>query len=85
MDYISPHGRSDEVSRKVDLVRDWLERTGLPGVVLTTSGGVAWLSGGTTNPIERGSRESPLWLVVTPKSLGAITTAVEFPRLRAEA
>src|SRR6187551_483257 len=31
VEYLSSHGRSDEVSRKVDLVRDWLERRGLPG------------------------------------------------------
>jgi Xaa-Pro dipeptidase len=77
--------RRDEVERKLALVRDWLDRRGRPAVALTTHASVAWLTAGLTNPIDRGDPTSPLWLVVTPGRAVAITTAVESPRLEAEA
>jgi Xaa-Pro dipeptidase len=74
-----------EVDAKLELVRGWLDRRGLAAVALTRPGPVAWLSGGLTNPIDRGDPISPLWLVVTPWRAVALTTAVELPRLVAEA
>ena len=74
-----------EVDAKLELVRTWLDRRGLVAVALTRPGPVAWLSGGLTNPIDRGEPISPLWLVVTPWHAVALTTAVELPRLEAEA
>ncbi len=81
----STSSRRDEVEAKLALVRDWLERHGRPAIALTTQASVAWLTAGLTNPIDRGDPTSPLWLVVTPSRAGAITTAVERPRLEAEA
>ena len=66
------------------LVRDWLDRRGRPAVALTTQASVAWLTAGLTNPIDRSDPRSPLWLVVTPSRVVAVTTAVERPRLAAE-
>jgi antitoxin VapB len=80
----STQTRRAEVEAKLAAVRGWLDERGLPGVVLTQAGPVAWLSGGVTNPVDRGEPTSPLWLVVTPDRAGAVTTAVELPRLRAE-
>jgi Xaa-Pro dipeptidase len=79
-----PASRIAEVEAKLALVRSLLERRELPAVVLHGSGPVAWLTGGVTNPIEPGSPASPLWLVVTPTEVGAVTTNVELPRLQAE-
>jgi len=74
-----------EVEAKLVLLRALIERHGLPGLVLTDAGEVAWLTGGITNRIEPGNPSSPLWLVVTPTSAAAVTTNVERPRLEAEA
>src|SRR5579862_845560 len=80
----APASRSDEVAAKLALVRGLIDRRGLPAIVLHEPGPVAWLSGGTTNRIEPGSSASPLWLVVTPDTVAAVTTNVEQARLHAE-
>lgn len=82
---ISHGGRRSEVDVKLALVREWLDAKGLPGVVLTRPGPVAWLTAGLTNPIDRSDPLSPLWLVMTLQHAGAVTTTVERPRLEAEA
>jgi Xaa-Pro dipeptidase len=79
-----PASRIAEVEAKLALVRSLLERRELPAVVLDGAGPVAWLTGGVTNRIEPGSPASPLWLVVTPTDVAAVTTNVEQPRLQAE-
>ncbi len=81
----SSSSRREEVEAKLALVRDWLDRRGLPAVVLTSQAPVAWLTAGLTNPIDRSDPQSLLWLVVTTDRVVAVTTAVERPRLEAEA
>lgn len=73
-----------EVEQKLALLRELLERRGLAAAVLRGADEVAWLTGGLTNPIEPGNPASPLWLVVTPDAVAAVTTNVERPRLEAE-
>lgn len=70
-----------EVEVKVERLRDLLAAQKARAVVLTEAGSVAWLTAGITNPIERGNPASPLWVVVTPDEVRALTTNVEFPRL----
>jgi Xaa-Pro aminopeptidase len=77
--------RKAEVEAKLAVLRDWLHRSGRPAVALTRPGPVAWLTAGITNPIDRSDPQSPVWLVVTPAETAALTTAVERPRLHAEA
>jgi Xaa-Pro dipeptidase len=77
--------RRVEVDSKLALVRTWLDHRGLSAVTLTHHGPVAWLSGGLTNPIDRGDPVSPLWFVVTSRHAFALTTIVEQPRLEGEA
>src|SRR5689334_10752820 len=79
-----PESRHDEVEAKLALVRGLLERRALGAIALTTTGPVAWLTGGITNRIEPGNPASPLWIVVTPTGSAAVTTNVERPRLVAE-
>src|SRR5581483_10924874 len=69
---------------KLRLLRQLLERRGLPGAVLAGTAEVSWLSGGLTNRIEPGKPESPLVLVVTPSAAYALTPNVEQPRIAAE-
>jgi Xaa-Pro dipeptidase len=77
--------RRQEVDVKLALLRALLERRGLDAVVLTGADGVAWATGGVTNPVERGVPASPLWLVVRGDGVAAVTTNVERPRIDAEA
>ena len=65
-DHNMPFGRDEHSTRnaKLSLVREWLEQSGASAVVLTQAGSVAWLTGGLTNPVERGHPASPLWIVV---------------------
>jgi len=84
-DTSSARSRTGEVEEKLELLRAHLDRVGRPAVALTTQASVAWLTAGLTNPIDRSDAGSLLWLVVTPERVAAITTAVERPRLEAEA
>ena len=77
--------RRAEVEAKLSAVRGWLDRKGRPGVALTQPEQVAWLTGGLTNTIDRSDPGSPLWIVVTGSAAAGVTTAVERPRLEAEA
>jgi Xaa-Pro dipeptidase len=81
-----PFGRDEHSTRnaKLSLVRQWLEESGASAVVLTQAASVAWLTGGLTNPVERGHPASPLWIVVRPDGVTALTSEVEAPRLEAE-
>jgi Xaa-Pro dipeptidase len=85
----SPFGTAEssvasEVASKLALVRGLLTAIGAPAAVLTTSGAVAWLTGGLTNRIEAGSPASAMWVVVTPGEVSAVTTNVERERIEAE-
>ena len=73
-----------EVSSKLALVRARLAEMGVPAVVLTTTGAVAWLTAGLENRIEAGSTASAMWVVVSNDEAIALTTNVEQPRLAAE-
>jgi Xaa-Pro aminopeptidase len=73
-----------EVAAKVASVRALLAELDVPGVVLTSTGTVAWLTAGLTNRIEAGSTASAMWIVVTPSEAVALTTNVERPRIEAE-
>src|SRR5438445_1660308 len=76
--------RADEVEAKLALVRALLERRALPAIAVTGVDGVAWLGDGLTDTIEPGDPASPVWLVVTPDAVVAVTNNVELPRLEAE-
>jgi Xaa-Pro dipeptidase len=80
----SQTARRAEVDAKLALVRALLERRGLDAAVLGTSDHVAWVTGGITNPVERGASASPLWLVVRHDGASAVTTNVERDRVDAE-
>src|SRR5437868_7331968 len=73
-----------EVDAKLALVRSLLARRDLDAAVLGGADAVAWVTGGMTNPIERGAPTSPLWLVVRGDGVAAVTTNVEHARVDAE-
>jgi antitoxin VapB len=65
-------------------VRAVAERAGVPGVVLTRPGPVAWASGGINPPVDRTAATDTVWLAVGPDRLTVVTTEVEAPRIREE-
>jgi Xaa-Pro dipeptidase len=65
-------------------VRAVADRAGVPGVVLTRPGPVAWASGGINVPIDRTAATDTIWIAVGPSTVTVVTTEVEAPRLRAE-
>jgi hypothetical protein len=58
---------------------------GVPGVVLTRPGPVAWTTAGLNAPIDRTAGTDVVWLAVGPDRAVVVTTDVEGPRLAAEA
>ena len=70
-----------ETAVKLERTRELLEERHAAAAVLTGAAAVAWLTAGITNPIERGSPASPLWVVVTSETATALTTNVEHARL----
>ena len=62
----------------------WVERTGLPALVLTRPGPVSWLTGGLPPPVDRSAGTDLVWAVATGASATLITTQVEADRIRAE-
>jgi len=72
---------AEEIDAKLDRLRGVLDTRRAPAAVLTGAAAVAWVTGGVTNPIERGHPASPLWVIVTPESIAGVTTNVELPRL----
>jgi Xaa-Pro dipeptidase len=69
---------------KLDRVRDWLSEAGYDGALFTTAPGVAWVTGGLTDPVVRNEEPALVWALVTPDDALLITTNIEEPRLRAE-
>ena len=62
----------------------WVERTGLPALVLTRPGPVSWLTGGLPPPVHRSAATDLVWAVVTGSAATLITTKVEADRIREE-
>jgi len=68
----------------IDRARAVLDRTGLPGLVLTSPGAVAWATGGLNTPIDRSAGTDTVWVAIGPSTVSLVTTNVEHPRLMAE-
>ena len=62
----------------------WLDREGLPGLVLTRPGPVSWLTGGLPPPVDRSAATDLVWAVLRPRSATLITTEVEADRIAGE-
>lgn len=73
-----------ETTAKLARLRALIAARELPGIVLTRPATVAWLTGGTTNVIDRSAAQDAVWIAVGLDSGACISTVVEEPRLRAE-
>jgi Xaa-Pro dipeptidase len=65
-------------------LREWLAAHDHDAAVLTTPAGVAWVSGGRNQPIDRSAQVDLVWVVVTATSAALITTGIEEQRIRDE-
>jgi antitoxin VapB len=80
-----PHERrARRLQSALDRIRGLIDAVGVPAIVLTRPGAVAWATGGANPPIDRTASVDTVWLVVTPSSATLVTTEVEAPRIRAE-
>ena len=77
-------GLAVHVQSALERVRAVLARSGVAGVVVTTPGSVAWVTGGLNAPIDRSAGQDVVWLAVGPQRACVLTTNVEEPRLLAE-
>ena len=68
----------------IERVRSVIDQTGVPGVVLTRPGPVAWATGGINPPIDRGAPIDTVWIGISMSTCTVITTEVEAPRIAAE-
>ena len=57
---------------------------GVPGLVLTSPGAVAWATGGVNVPIDRAAGTDVVWLAIGPHRASLLTTNVEAPRIARE-
>src|SRR4051794_4222003 len=57
---------------------------GVPGLVLTSPGAVAWATGGVNVPIDRAASTDVVWLAIGPHHASLLTTNVEAPRIARE-
>ncbi len=53
----------------IERVRAVIEQTGVPGVVLTRPGPVAWATGGINPPIDRGAPIDTVWIAISMSTL----------------
>ena len=76
--------RAGHVLATLGRARAVVSSEGRPGVVLTTPGAVAWLTGGANTPIDRSAAVDVVWVAIGMDRACIITTDVEAPRIAAE-
>jgi Xaa-Pro aminopeptidase len=76
--------RLDEVNGKLEQVREFLARTGLGGMVLSTRANFAWLTGGGSSFVGLDAESGIARLVVTPDGQHVLTDNIEVRRLQDE-
>jgi Xaa-Pro dipeptidase len=73
-----------ETAEKLTRIRTYLKAKKLDGVVLTSRGNFAWLSGGADNHVVSQSERGVGALVVTPKQALVVANRIEIDRLSHE-
>ncbi|HEY5010842.1 MAG TPA: hypothetical protein VIH73_06755, partial [Acidimicrobiales bacterium] len=53
-------------------------------LVLTTPGGVNWITGGLSDPVDVTASSDPVWAIESTNGRALITSAIEAPRLRGD-
>jgi Xaa-Pro aminopeptidase len=81
---VTEDGRVDEVGRKLEGVRAWLERTESSGVLLRSQANFAWVTGGGRSQVSIGGEAGVASILVTPEAAALITTNIELARLLEE-
>lgn len=74
----------DEVSVKLARVRTWLDSKGYEAALFTTQPGVAWVTAGLQDRVNRNEDPALVWAAIDHAAAHLITSNVEEPRLLAE-
>jgi len=77
--------RNAEITEKRRRVREFLEREGLDGVLLSSQALFAWYTGGGENRVALGSDAGAATLLCTRERDFVLANNIEAPRLEAEA
>jgi antitoxin VapB len=73
--------RTEAVRHSVATLRDTF--SGRP-LVLTTPGGVNWMTGGLSDPIDVTAATDPVWAIESATARALVTSEIEAPRLRGD-
>lgn len=73
--------RADAASARTIVLRERHEDAPL---VLTSPASVNWRTGGLSDPVDRGARSDPVWVVDAPHGHALITSEIEAPRLESD-
>lgn len=66
-------------------LRRWFDEGNCPGgAVFTKPSSIAWVTGGTGQPVDRSAGSDPIWVVVNKATTAVITTEVELNRVEME-
>ena len=76
--------RRDEVSGKLERLRELMWRRGVDALHLTTIANTAWLTAGAATYVDESVDTAACALLVTPDAAVVLTDPIEEPRLRAE-
>ena len=76
--------RQDEFKAKISLIRGWMKKSDLGGVVLSSQQLFAWATAGGDNHVVLGNDHGVANLLITPKDLTVLANNIETPRMRAE-
>ncbi|MCI0812222.1 MAG: aminopeptidase P family N-terminal domain-containing protein [Chloroflexi bacterium] len=76
--------RFDEVQKKLESVRAWLQRNELEALLLNSQANFAWLTGGGENYVYVGDAAGEAYLLVVPDRAYLLTNNIEARRLQDE-
>ena len=72
--------RPEEVQKKLESVRAWLQRNGLEALLINSQANFAWLTGGGENYVYVGDAAGEAYLLVVPDRTYLLTNNIEARR-----
>ena len=76
--------RLEEVQKKLELARNWLQRNKLEALLLNSQANFAWLTGGGQNYVYVGDAAGEAYLLITLNQVFLLTNNIEMVRLQDE-
>jgi Xaa-Pro aminopeptidase len=76
--------RKEEISAKVQRVRDLMERTGLQGILLKSQADFSWITAGGLNVVTLADVQGVASVLITARDVYFLTNTIEAPRMLEE-